>query len=266
MSDSSSVVVVARTLSLAWLFFSLTGCAALRAPVEFPPSPGVSPTAPELKLEPIEGRPNGLLLSLGCDCEPPEGAWLQLLRAEGDAGAKLFRNIRLNPTLRARLLNGGIEFLDRSVDPGTTRYKLQLRASKDNAPARLLGASKTLAVTWVAPPERPTGVAASSVIAGAVELRWQAPPGAGALIFRRNVLEPDAPLQRRARVGPASRGVFIDRQVEPAGVYAYRVALAIDTKTTIQFGRPSEEIYVTVHSAPNADRSAGEARQSQSGS
>jgi hypothetical protein len=191
--------------------------------------------------------------------------WLEVLRKQGDTPAERIRRIRLDKRLSARLVGDGFEFLDRSIlAEASTAYQVRLRASEDSAPAQILVASHPLPVAWQHPPERPKQVEASSEIAGAVELRWTAPAQAGALIFRRDVLDADASPERLALLGPQARSTFVDRSVEPGGVYAYQVALAVDigavdtgavdtgavdTGATVQFGQPSEEIYVTVGAA-----------------
>lgn len=265
MNDNSAVAI-ARALSLTGLLLGLAGCAALRAPAEFTPAKAPSAAALPLQIEPVEGRPNGLVLRFTCACELPDDGWLQLLRARGDETAQLFRNIRLDARLRDRLTGTGLELLDRSIDPQPTHYQLRVRAAHDDAPGQTLHVSAPLVVRWRTPPARPAELQAHSHIAGTVELRWMAPADTGALIFRRNVLDSSARWERLARVGPSAQGIFVDRQVEPAGVYAYRVALAIDTTSTVQFGRPSEELYVTVHTAPVMDAPSDEARQKPSGS
>jgi hypothetical protein len=177
--------------------------------------------------------------------------WLEVLRQEAGASAEQIRSVRLDQRLRTRLAGEGFEFLDRSVPSGTTTaYQIRLRASEENAPSHSLAASEPLTVAWQEPPRRPERVHSSSEISGIVELHWAAPPTTGALIFRRDVLDDDAGVERLAQLGPQARTTFIDRGVEPGGVYAYQVALAIDTGTFIQFGQPSEEIYVTVRAAP----------------
>jgi hypothetical protein len=191
--------------------------------------------------------------------------WLEVLRKEGDAPAERIRRVRLDERLSARLAADGFEFLDRSVPvEATTTYQARLRASEDSAPAQLLAASEPLRITWHEPPGRPVQVRASSEIAGIVELTWAAPAGTGALIFRRDVLDADARPVRMAQLGPQARPTFVDRDANPGGVYAYQVALAIDTGSgetgsvqtgaTVQFGQPSDEIYVTVRATPQDSR------------
>ncbi len=263
--SKNPVVATARAFALAGFLAGAAGCAALDAPVHVDVSEAPATQTHALHIEPVEGRPNGLVLRFSCTCSPPEDAWLEVLRRQGADDAQIYRSVRLSEELSARLTGEGFQFLDRSITPQPTYYQLRLRASRDDTPADVLAESSPVLVRWQKPPTQPAAVRATSVVSGAVELRWQAPPGAGALIFRRNVLDPNAPLERLSRVGPAANGLFVDRQLEPAGVYAYRVALAIQTDTTVQFGRPSDEIYVTVHTAPSGG-TARQTRQSGSGS
>ena len=223
-----------------------TACASLRPPVQFEPSETAQqPSA--LRIEASEGRPSGLVVVFSCECEPQPGQWLELLRAEGSARPTVFRTFELDADLAAALSADGLPFLDRSVEPGkTVTYRLRLRASRDGEPATIVQHSSPLSFEWQRPPPRPEQVLADSPVPGVVELRWKASAGERVLVFRRNVLQRQARPERIAQLGPGAGGLFVDRKVRPAGVYAYRVALAREAGPALQFGPPSQEIYVTV--------------------
>ncbi len=232
------------------------GCAALRPPVDFQPAAPPNTNEHALRVEPVEGRPNGLVLRLRCGCTPPNDGWLEILRRQDDQPAQVYRSVRLNARLAKALAGKGLPFLDRAMRADTTTtYQVRLRASANDAPGKTLERSIPRRIAWQKPPARPANVRAQSHLAGSVELHWQATGRAGALIFRRDVLRSHAPVERIAQVGAGAGGVFVDRHVQPGAVYAYRVALASHTGDTLQFGPPSDEIYVTVRAAPIGQRS-----------
>jgi hypothetical protein len=60
------------------------------------------------------------------------------------------------------------------------------------------------------------------------------------------VLRDDSTPERIADIGPDSAGVFVDTDVQPGVVYAYRISLAVDRGEFLQLGPPSEPVYVDV--------------------
>lgn len=240
------------TLAIILFVMSTASCAALRAPVHFEASQ--SPEAasePALRVDLVEGRPDGLVLRFGCSCSPPEGSWLELVRATQEQPARVHRSIQLSSELSARLHGDGVEFLDRAVAADTQiSYQLRLRAAGANGPGQLTEASTPVEVVWQKPPPRPEQVWARSPVAGHVEFGFDAPRRFRSLVFRRNVLD-DGPTERLVELDAAADGVFVDRDVVAAGVYAYRVALAVELdRGVLQFGPASDEIYVTVTTTP----------------
>ncbi len=228
------------------------GCAALRAPVAFDaPAEEQAPEETALSIEAVEGRPQGLVLRLSCDCELPDDGWLELMRGQQDGKVEVFRRVRLRGRLRAAVRGDGIEFMDRAVEAGQrVGYRLRLRSADADESSAILATSSPLWMTWHKPPPKPEEVRADSRIAGSVELAWAPVHLDGALVFRRDVLDPNAGTERISRPDAGARGLFIDRDLDPGGVYAYRVALFLDRAGLIQYGPPSEEIYVTVAATP----------------
>lgn len=245
-SSTHRISVIAAALLLGG------GCAALRAPLAFDePAQKQAPQEGALSIEPVEGRPKGLVLRLRCDCRLPDDGWLELMRGQRDGKVEVFRRVRLRGRLRAAVQNDGLEFMDRAIEAGQrVGYRLRLRAADSDEPSSILQTSSPLWVTWHTPPPRPEDVRADSRIAGSVELAWTPAGLDGALVFRRDVLDPNAGTRRISRPNGGARGLFVDRDVDPGGVYAYRVALSIDHAGLVQYGPPSEEIYVTVAAAP----------------
>jgi hypothetical protein len=231
---------------------STLGCAALRAPVHLDAA-GQAEAADEaaLSVEIVEGRPDGLVLRFRCECAPATGSWLVLMRSQQDQQARVHRSIQLSPELGARLQGDGVEFLDRAVQPDAKlSYQLHLREAGPDGPDQSIEVSAPVEVVWQQPPPKPDQVSAHSPVAGYVEFGFQAPRRFQGLVFRRNVLE-KGPIERLAQLDGAADGVFVDRDVMPAGVYAYRVALAVELDGgVLQYGPPSDEIYVTVKTTP----------------
>ena len=223
----------------------LLGCGTLTAPVEFDVSSTPEPSERSLVVEPVEGRPEGLLLRLRATGVPKEARRLQLLRAIGDQPAQLHRDVELNEQTRRALQTDGIEYLERSVgsEPETLRFQLRLAGEERDEP---LAQSKICRIQWKAPPPRPTKLDGESRLTGTVELRWAASAKGGAIVFRRNVTREGASVKRLAQVPPSASGVYVDRSATPGDVYAYRVALAAKSGELTQYGRTSEPVYVVV--------------------
>jgi hypothetical protein len=234
------------SLLLAGLLCTLSpGCGTLAAPVNIAPTsqttpPGAAAEA-ALAIQPAEGRPQGLLLRLTTDFQPDPGSRLELRRRVGDAPPETLRTIAVGGEVAGRLTGEGLDFLDRSVAPGRLHvYQLVYRPKSDERRT-----SAPLTVTWQKPPATPTGLHAFADTPVAVELNWRA-SAPGALVFRRNVLDKNAKTRRIAHLGPSAGGRYVDRDVEPGGVYAYRIALARPGEGFTQYGPPSEPLYVSV--------------------
>ena len=234
------------SLLLAGLLCALSpGCGTLAAPVTIAPTsetarPG-APAEAGLSVQPVEGRPQGLLLRLTTDFQPDPASRLELRRRVGDAPAETLRTIEVGGEVAERLTGEGLDFLDRSVTPAKRHvYQLVYRPETD-APR----ASAPLTVTWQPPPAAPTALHAFADTPAAVELNWRA-SAPGALLFRRDVLDKNQETRRIAHLGPSAGGRYVDRDVEPGGVYAYRIALARPNEGFTQYGPPSEPLYVSV--------------------
>lgn len=225
------------------------GCATLSPPVSVSAATDRSnaprtTSSSELELDPVEGRPGALVLRLKSSFEPPPESRLEVRRRVGRGSAQTIRTVELSSDLSTQLAEKGVEFIDRSVEPGPPlRYRLLYfeSAEADTPDAR----SAILTVDWKEPPPRPKDVRAHADTSRAVELRWK-PPNFGALVFRRNVLKREAATRRIATVGPSMNGTFVDRDVVPGAVYTYRVALSIEHEEFTQYGPPSEPLYVSV--------------------
>lgn len=251
MRASNSTPRSARwSLLLLATVVGAVACGSFIPPVQF--SAGADPdrtasAPPDLSLQPVEGRPDGLVLELNVGFEPESGSRLVVERRRRDA-SKVLKSIELDGDLARRIPETGIEFIDRSVRPGPPHhYRLSYyapgRTPGDGGDPDRISAVRTL--EWREPPPRPEEVTARADFSRAVELRWQT-EGNGALVFRRNVLEGSAGPKRLASFDSGRRGVLLDRDVRPGAVYAYRVALAAEYDEITQYGPPSESLYVSV--------------------
>lgn len=231
----------AVTLLVTAAFVVSPACATLEPPVDFAPQAQTSSKSLDLRV--IEGRPDGVLLKLAMTQGADDAYALQLLRAAPDTEAVVYRQIQLQEKLRNALASDGIEFLDRNVLAGqTTRYQLRL-IREDESP---MAYSELLHVKWTEPPPRPDKLDGRATTPTTVELQWNAPVEHGAVIFRRNVLDQDSSPRRIGEVGPDSARLFVDTDVHPGVVYAYRVSLADQSHGFLQLGPPSEPLYVDV--------------------
>ena len=189
-----------------------------------------------------EGRPDGLRLVLRSDVAVRPGSSLTLMRTVDDAASAPYEQVDVDRRIAAALADPGVEFVDREMTPGGHyAYRLSLED-----PGGGVKTSAPVEVAWRRPPGRPAHLAAVAPTSAGVEVRWDAKPHLGALVFRRDVLDRSARPRRRAELGAGCDGIFFDRDVEPGGVYAYRVALARFDGGVVQYGTPSEEVYVTV--------------------
>jgi len=239
-----------RILAATFLL-AATGCGSLAAPVSFRTEPDARPPSDKtdaFEIHPVEGRPDGLVLGLSFAFDLASGSRVVVERRVGSTESERLRTIELDAE-RARIAaDDGIEFIDRSVEPETTihyrvsYYRPGRSHGSDASPDRR---SSVRTVEWSSPPSRPDDVTARADTPRAVELRWS-PGGTGALIVRRDVLDRSTDAQRIAVLEAGERGVHLDRDAAPGGVYAYQVALAVEHESYTQYGPPSEPLYVSV--------------------
>lgn len=252
----------ALTCTFAWGAAG-AGCATLRPPVDFSAVPKKQPDeAPPLHIKAVEGRRQGFLMRLHALRPPPAGSRLLLRRRLADAPPELIRRVQLDDDLAARLTDPdqGLPFLDRALadlPPDTVvRYRLDL----EDGPR-----SPVLTLTWPRAPKMPDRVWAHQDVQRAVELRWKPAEHDAehdaAVIFRRDVIANQERTERLAVVGPdsqGSEGVYLDRDVEEGGVYAYQVALGTEidrrdgeaeragSEPVYRWGAASEALYVAI--------------------
>lgn len=219
------------------------GCASLSPPVAFDterptrPQPGASRDG--LSVAPVEGRPSGLVLQLGADAPLADEGTLEIQRGRGDSTTTL-RRLSLDDRIAERLAGRGLRFVDRSP-PSAERLTYRVVQRRDGSTERRV----VLDVPWGESPSEPEELDASAASTRAVEVRWT-PSTSPAVLFRRNVTAGQQEVRRVATVAGSQGGTFLDRDVRPGAVYAYRVAVARRHPGFLQLGPRSRTFYVSV--------------------
>lgn len=215
-----------------------SGCASFKpvviAPVYEPPSSS-------LTIIPVEGRPKSVLLKIQW-IGTESFTHLVLYRVVPDKEPIALHTLQFSPQIQEQLRTG-VVLSDPTVELGSNTYAAVLMRG-DNAVD-----VAELVFDWneAAPPPN----VSYALIHHQVVLKWDSPRTYGAVVFRRDLLTEQG-LVRIADLQPSHHGFFVDANVLPEGVYAYRVAL-METPTVNggpatfpRFGSPSEELYVTV--------------------
>ena len=200
--------------------------------------------APPLSLSAPEARPNGLLLSLKAHPELPQRAWtrLELLRARDDEQGVILQTIQVSSEHLEALTTQGLSILDQDVSAGST-YAYQWRLVE--ADAEPLIASPVIRIPWERVPDMPGSPAGIALDDHVVEITWEQLEGWGGVVFRRDVLDQSAGLERVAELERAGSARFVDHRVRPARIYAYRVAYMQRRAGELKaYGMASGEFYV----------------------
>lgn len=222
-----------RSLFMLGWVSAISGCASLTPAVELPQSS--SPPAHSEALTVMEGRPSSLRMNLKTEFPAQT---LELWRSVDQLEPEKLQEISVTPELAANL-SQGIGIIDASPRVGTATYTIVMK-NEDEA-QRL-----QLTVEWQKILPTPA-LRGSAIGARAVHLTW-ASSGDGCVVFRRDVVLNT----RLGRVASLTNcdGTFIDTQVEPTGVYAYRVATRTTDAGYIRYSEPSPEVYVILPEAP----------------
>ncbi len=223
------------------IFFGvlLIGCGTF-APVIGASDESEPSTRSPLEIRAVEGRLGTLVLSVSTDEDPPVGAVLEFYRSDASSDYELQQAVELDASLSEALLRG-IQWRDEKLGPGNYSYVAVL-VSDDRATE-----SRPFEVSWTPPPAKPEILDIRPLSARTTELSWPAASQA-TVIFRRDVLNPEASIERIADLPPRSTSRFVDGGLTPGGVYAYRIARGIEAGDIVHFGPPGEEVYVTLPS------------------
>lgn len=218
---------------------AINGCASFKPVVTTPQQTSVE-SAP-LTVVPIEGRPQSVLLKIQW-LSPEPFTHLVLYRLIPDADPIALHTLQYTPQI-VEQLQQGLVLLDPTIEPGPSHYTTVVMDGES-----ILEVAHSQ-FEWSHAPSAPS--VRHSIIDHKVVLNWDSPKTYGAVVFRRDLLTEEG-LIRIADLQSSHHGFFVDSNVNPEGVYAYRVALmetpAIRGGSDVfpRFGSPSDEIYVTV--------------------
>lgn len=225
-------------IGLWFLFATALSCASLRAPAGDAPAEETKPSAGDgpIHVSVVEGRPNGLVLSVDGDARAGGATTLELYRQRDDDDPKLIHDVAVRD-IADRL---PFDIVDGEVRPGA-RYRYHAVLADDEG---VISVGRSDRVDWREPPSVVDRVTATALFGDVIEVSWDAPVDAGAVIFRRDVLAEGSAFERVAELEPGYGGRWFDRHVRPAGVWSYRVALS-HGEGFVQYGPPSEEVYAS---------------------
>lgn len=213
---------------------SLTACAAVAPPIDAPKEDENG-----LRLIPLSASPDGLEFHLSAP-EAAVGDELEIWRRSSDGAWTKLQTISVEPQLGTALRDGRAQWRDpldnrsRSLD-----YRLIHRGED-------VVDETSLDIDWRGWPDitAPTSTTVDEP-APHVVLTWRDAAGFEARILRRDVLE-ETDFEPIAIVASAAGGAFEDHDVEPDGVYAYRIQY-VDRQAPIpRFSRYTESIYVSI--------------------
>lgn len=210
----------------------------------------------QLQLRLLEGRPTGLLLSMSAEAKLKHSpvATLALMRQLNNQEPITLHTLAITDELWQGLLSeDGLGLVDQQLEPGGRyRYWLALLDQGGASSAK----SQEVAITWPKPAPQPGELSVHVESRQAsVELSWASQGADGAIIFRRE-LGGQAPIRRLALVTPSQDHLYVDADVKPGGVYAYRIALASFVDGVPCFGPAGAERFVNVPELEPAPASA----------
>lgn len=236
-----------KTIVVGCILCMTSACAAFVPQVTTPPTTKdraqTVKTSPDATLRFIEGRPNGILMSINWPRLPEGTTHLHIERRYNEEKPTIIQVIKLEPKYIRALADKGLNLLDgRLGRAGDYTYRI-LAISKQP-----LGQSQSMEITWRPPATMPIPIKTRAVLEPThIEISWPHKAGWGAVVFRRDLFGTKRRLRRIKNTTAAHHSTIFDRDVQPGGVYAYRVAYArIDARGQRYFGQPSPEVFVTV--------------------
>lgn len=192
-----------------------------------------------LAIEPLRADPDGLHLEILCREAQPGDALEVLRKRDGQWSA--VQLIEVGEDLVAPLQAGTVHWIDPlEPDPESLQYRIHHIRGETS------WLSEPISVDWTGWPDAPHIEATpSEESAPQITISWSDDTKFGARILRRDVLG-DNPLSPIAVVDAASGGRFYDTDVEPGGVYAYKLQLIDRQRPLLRVSDLSSEVYVSV--------------------
>lgn len=210
------------------------GCAAIHPPITA--EQGTDAPA----VEPLRADAEGLKFALRIR-EAVPGDDVEIWRREPDGDWNRLETFEVDDELAEALGAGQIEWRDRLDErPRALEYRLMIRS--DDA-ARTVGSRTVDWQGWPEPPAVELDVEGEDT--PKVAVNWQHTRPLEARLLRRDVLAGDG-FEPVAIVDPAAGNRFFDTDVNPGGVYTYRMQF-VDRRDSIpRYSRYIDSEYVSV--------------------
>lgn len=215
----------------------LAGCATTRPVFEWEDAPNAPAS---LTMNVLEVRPNAILLEV----QSSEVAFthIEVFKVFEDQEPEHILTLNIDPSLSQKLREG-LTLRDPSRSAGHYIYALLMKNGEERV------SSAEIAFELEPAPTKPSVVASAE--ANFVRVTWGIDDASCAMVFRRNVLEGES-FERVAELKVPTTE-WVDTEVDPDGVYAYRVSLVTlgstsQKETFAHMGEPSEEVYASVPS------------------
>jgi len=228
--SSASMALLAAAVAL-WI---PTGCAALHPPLDAPP--GSDP----LSMAPLRADPDGLTLQFGAErVDPDIDHTLQIWRRTPHSDWSLRQSIDVDHDLADALRESDVRWTD-NLDDEPRQLQYRLRLVGDDRQEH----SAPFDVDW------PGHLAAPSPGAefddtGSIRIQWEHHRPLEARILRRDVISDDE-FTPVAIVDAAAGGGFIDGDIRPDTVYAYRIQFVDRRRPIPLFSQWTEPLYVSI--------------------
>lgn len=218
------------------LIVSLSGCAGFHPPADLP-----NEEQSELQIAPVRADADTLHLEVRASQVTPE-AELRIWRRDAGGEWNRVQTLAVDERLADALVEHRAEWHD---EPGpvsrTLEYRIEIVGEEH------LRTSPVTTVEWLEPPATSPPTAEPYISENGppeTHLMWSADSGIDVQIERRDVLA-DSPFVAVAVVDSAADEAF-DGDVEPGGVYAYRIRFVDRRSAYPRYSFWSEEIYVSL--------------------
>ena len=218
-----------------WVVLSVA-CASFHPPISGPAD------RPEesLRIQPLRADPDGLHLEI-LNRHVEDGDVVEIWRRVDGPNWERRQEIAVQGDLVEALQTGAVQWID-PLDRQAMDLEYRLRHLRDGQQ----WLSKSVTIAWRGWPDVPDADAhAPDNGTAVVVLTWNGDPPLGVQILRRDVLS-DSPFAPLATVDAAADGQFHDTDVEPGGVYAYRLRHVDRLHPFVRFSDYSSEFYVAV--------------------
>ncbi len=227
-------MVLLRTLALLFGAGLLSSCAAFHPLITGPDAP----PSEALDIVALRSDASGLTFELRAPMAR-QGDVVEIGRRTADAQWEPAARIDVTEDLVTPLTTGLVDWLDA---PPPEAFPVSYRLVLHRGDGRR--ASPTITIDAAAP-DSPPELHADVFTDPTPEIHLFWSPPQGARLLRRDLLH-DEDFLPLAIVDPATEGTLVDADVEPGGVYAYRIQLSSTRSTLTTLSPFSEALYVAV--------------------